>query len=114
MPAESEKLQGLDPLFGDKVRKVVADLEFKGWKIRIVWGKRSHEENMALVKKGYASRNSKHLTGHAVDLVDRNTGYSNDRSHQYYRDLENSAKRNGLLWGGNFSARWDPCHIEMP
>lgn len=114
MPADIDKLKGLDMLFADKVRKTVSELEFLGWNIRIVWGKRTLDENMALVKKGYASRNSKHLTGHAVDLIDRKTGYSNDRNHKYYKDLERLAKQNGLNWGGNFSARWDPCHIEMP
>ena len=114
MPVGMEKLQGLNFAFSEKIRKVVADMEFKGWNIRVVWGKRTPQENMALVRKGYASRNSKHLTGLAVDLIDRNTGYSNDRNHKYYKDLENIAKKHGLIWGGDFSGRWDPCHVEMP
>lgn len=71
-----EKLIGLDPRFKKKAEKIISEMEKKGWKIRIVWGKRTHKENEALVKKGVASRTSKHLVGKAVDMIDRNVGYS--------------------------------------
>lgn len=88
-------------------------MESKGWSIRIVWGVRTKAENDALVEKKLASPSSKHLKGRAVDLVDRQTGYSNDRNHKFYKDLSAIAKRLNLRWGGDFSSRWDPCHIEM-
>lgn len=87
-------------------------MENRGWNIRIVWGQRTKEENEVLVKKGVASRTSKHLSGEAVDLIDRKVGYSNNRNHKYYKDLSELAKKEGLAWGGNFTQRWDPCHIE--
>ena len=109
-----EKLDNLDPLFRDKVKDVVHDMELKGWHLRIIWGVRTSEENMLLVQQGVASPSSKHLSGRAVDVIDRMVGYSLDKMHPYYRDLESISKHHGLLWGGDFSSRCDPCHIELP
>ncbi len=107
-----EKLIGLDPIFKRKVKNVVLEMENRGWNIRIVWGKRTQKENDDLVKKGVASRASKHLSGEAADLIDRKVGYTMNRNHQYYKDLSELSKKDGLIWGGNFTQRWDPCHIE--
>jgi len=106
------KLSGLNPGFQVKVRAVVSNMEKRGWRIRIVWGKRTKSENDSLVKKGFASRTSKHLSGKAVDLIDRSVGYSSNKGHQYYKDLKDLANKEGLIWGGSFTQRWDPCHIE--
>ncbi len=107
-----EKLIGLEPIFKRKVKNVVIGMENRGWNIRIVWGKRTKKENDELVTKGVASKTSKHLPGKAVDLIDRKVGYSINRNHPYYKNLAELSKKEGLIWGGNFTQRWDPCHIE--
>lgn len=109
-----EKLQGLDPAFEAKARYVIIEMEKLGWQIRIVYGVRDYQENFRLYQKGFASLNSKHLDGKALDLIDRRVGYDNNPSHKYYQDLRKIAKSIGLVWGGEFMSRWDPCHIEMP
>ena len=109
-----EKMVGLNPIFRKKAGNVVTEMEKRGWKIRIVWGKRTKQENDELVAKGMASRTSQHLHGKGLDLIDRIVGYTNNKSHKFYKDLEELAKKEGLVWGGNFKSRWDPCHIEMP
>jgi hypothetical protein len=109
-----EKLQGLSAAFEAKARYVIIEMEKLGWHIRIVWGARTYAENQALVVTGDASSNSKHLTGEALDLVDRRVGYSSMHNHKYYLDLNRIAKSVGLVWGGDWISRWDPCHIEMP
>ncbi|MEK6749283.1 MAG: M15 family metallopeptidase [Pseudomonadota bacterium] len=109
-----EKLENLELLFREKVKRVIDNMERQNWSIRVIWGKRTEEENLLLVQQGVASRESKHLDGRAVDLIDRKIGYVHDRTHPFYRDLEKFAKEQGLKWGGDFSGRWDPCHIEMP
>ena len=81
--------------------------------LELFYGKRSYQENLALHDKGYASKNSLHLTGKAVDIIDTSVLYSNNHNHPYYQDLASAAKRYNVKWGGNFLARWDPCHIEM-
>ncbi len=114
MPVGMEKLYGLQPEFRNKVEKVISEMENRGWSIRIVWGLRTEEENLRLVRKGVASPTSKHLQGKAVDLIDRQTGYTENRDHKFYRDLSELARKHGLIWGGNFRTRWDPCHLEAP
>ncbi|MFY9268868.1 MAG: M15 family metallopeptidase [Candidatus Manganitrophaceae bacterium] len=109
-----EKLEGLNPVFKRKVENVIKKMEELGWRIRVVWGKRSQDENDALVKKKVASSKSKHLIGKAVDLIDRRIGYVDDPVHPFYKDLSRTAKEEGLIWGGDFHSRWDPCHIEIP
>jgi len=73
----------------------------------------SQEENDALGK--YASKNSKHLTGEAIDLIDMRLGYllgNENKNHKFFKDLEELANKYELKWGGNFKSRWDPHHIE--
>lgn len=112
MSIGNEKLTDLIPSFRKKVVDLISDMESKGWRIRIVWGRRSPSENAALVRAKVASKNSKHLLGKAVDLIDRSVGYSEDRNHPFYKDLEAASNKYGVRWGGDFSTRWDPCHIE--
>ncbi|RMG58732.1 MAG: M15 family peptidase [Gammaproteobacteria bacterium] len=114
MPIGIEKLYGLQPDFRTKVEKIIHEMEMRGWSIRIVWGARTYEENQRLVNKGVASPHSKHLLGKAVDLIDRKTGYTENRDHRFYKDLSELARKYGLIWGGNFRSRWDPCHLEAP
>ena len=88
------KLNSLQPNFAKKVRQVVCNMEKRGWRIRIVWGKRTKQENDALVRKGLASRHSKHLTGKACDLAERSLGNAmTNRNHKFYKDLEELATK---------------------
>ena len=109
-----EKLDNLDPAFVAKARYVVNEMEKSGWKIRIVWGMRSYEENKALADAGFAKRDSAHLTGRALDLIDQRLAYNFSPGHQYAQDLSRIAKSVGLIWGGDWISPWDPCHIELP
>lgn len=108
------KLSGLQPVFAKKVRQVVCNMEKRGWRIRIVQGKRTKQENDRLVRAGLASKHSKHLIGKGCDLAERTLGNAMvNRNHKFYKDLEELATKEGLIWGGNFKSRWDPCHIEI-
>lgn len=107
-----EKLQGLDPIFKMKAKRVIEKMQRKGWKLRVVWGKRTQKENDKLVKRGTASKTSKHLQGKAVDLINRVDPYSMRKDHPYYKDLEKACKEVGVTWGGKFKSRWDPTHFE--
>lgn len=109
----AEKLMTLSPAFEPKARAVVAWLFGRGWNLNIKWCLRSIEENMALYHQGYAALNSKHLTGDAMDIIDRRVAYGGLSDHPYYRDVQSAAHRYGLRWGGDFSGRWDPTHVEM-
>ena len=108
------KLNGLTANFRPKAEQVLDELNNKGYDLRIVWGKRTKQENDALVKQGKASKNSKHLTGEALDFINRIVGYDNANYPVYTADVGIAAKNAQVIWGGNFTTPWDPNHIENP
>ena len=108
----SEKLATLDPAFEPKARAVIADMIALGWHIRVEWGRRTKAENDAL--GGNASKNSLHLTGRALDILDERILYNIAPGDKYAVDLAGIAKKHGLRWGGSFMGRWDPTHVDMP
>jgi flagellum-specific peptidoglycan hydrolase FlgJ len=91
-----EKLQNLDPEFRKKAEQFIEKMQEKGWKMRVVWAKRTQEENDALVERGTASKTSKHLDGKGVDLVNRENPYPDDPDDPYYKDMEATAKEVGV------------------
>lgn len=112
MAEDDYKLNDLEPEFKSKVNKIIKELEADGFSLRVIWGKRTKEENDRLVEKGMASSESKHLHGKGVDLINRKIGYSEKRDEPYYKRLKELATKYNLIWGGDFSTRWDPNHIE--
>jgi hypothetical protein len=109
---DAEKLDTLSATCREPAGRVVDRMVDDGYDVRVVWGRRTPEENEVLVEKGLASPTSQHLTGDAVDLINRANPYPNDRSNPYYLDLRDAVGAEGLVWGGNFTSRWDPTHFE--
>lgn len=109
-----DKLEGLDPAFRPRAEQVLTDLAERGYRLRVVWGRRTQAENQLLVDQGVASPTSRHLDGQALDFVERSIGYDNANYPQYNAAVQQAAANAGLIWGGNFTTRWDPNHIEMP
>jgi len=106
------KLAGLNPDFRAKVERVLRELIDKGYPMRIVWGRRTQEENDRLHEEGKAIKNSKHLRGKALDIIHRIHAYrSTPENRQFWEDLRIAAEKQGLIWGGRFE-RYDPTHIE--
>jgi hypothetical protein len=108
----AEKLDTLSLTCHEPASRVVDRMVDKGYDVRVVWGQRTPEENQILVEEGLASPTSKHLTGDAVDLINRANPYPSDRNNPYYLDLRDAVSAEGLVWGGNFKSRWDPTHFE--
>jgi RHS repeat-associated protein len=116
---DADKLDTLDPTFKGPATRVVDRMVAEGYNTRVVWGRRTPEENEVLVEKGLASPTSKHLDGLAVDLINRADPYPNDPQNSYYLDLRDAVKAEGLIWGGYCwgnctTTRWDPTHFEAP
>jgi len=109
--SDKGKLDTIDSKFKSKVDKVFKELTDKGYNLRVVWGKRTLEQNNKLVAKGHAVKNSLHLKGLAVDFVERSIGYDNANHPQYVWDVLQAAENAGVTWGGYFN-KWDPNHIE--
>jgi RHS repeat-associated protein len=114
-----DRLENLDPEFREPAKRVVERMVDKGHNMRVLWGRRTQAENQVLVERGTASPTSKHLTGEAVDLINRANPYPNDPNNAYYLDLRDAAQKEGLVWGGFcwgdcVHNRWDPTHFEAP
>ena len=108
-----DKLDTLSKDFRPKAEEVLKELVERDYELRIIWGKRTKEENEKLVDTGNAIENSKHLTGNALDFVNRDIGYRNELAPEYTGAVEQAAKNAGVIWGGNFEDRYDPNHIEL-
>jgi RHS repeat-associated protein len=116
---DADKLNTLRRGFRERATRVVNRMVDEGYDVRVVWGRRTPEENQVLVEKGLASPASKHLTGDAVDLINRADPYPDDPATRYYLDLRDAVKKEGLVWGGDCwgncnTNRWDPTHFEAP
>ncbi|MGH7926441.1 MAG: hypothetical protein ACREQV_01420 [Candidatus Binatia bacterium] len=123
-----DKLEGLDPDFRVKAERVLYDLASSGRKLRIIFGLRDKATNDDLVDQGLATRDSKHLDGKALDVIDRSIGYANafgstEQSHTTWNNaIRDAAAAYGLAWGGDFyrynthtrkwEGRWDPNHVQ--
>jgi len=115
---DSVRLKGIHPVLAQKVNAIIIELEQKGWNPVIGSGLRTLKEQKKLLKKGYTTTlRSKHLTGRAVDIVDKRYGWSGKASNlnfQFWKDLGEAAKRQGLIWGGNWKTFKDVAHVQLP
>jgi peptidoglycan L-alanyl-D-glutamate endopeptidase CwlK len=113
-----DKLAGLEPAFRGKVVAILQELAGKGWKPFVAEGLRTQSQQDEKVRLGYSrTRNSRHLTGHAADIVDRRWGWGGpaaSTSHQFWQDLGTAARARGLTWGGDWRSFKDVAHIEVP
>lgn len=116
-----ERLQGVHP---DLVKVVKRALELTEYDFSVIEGVRSIETQRAYVEKGVSkTMNSRHLTGHAVDLypVGRPTPW--DRCHNVAAAMLAAAKELGIhvRWGGDFNENgrsddesfYDGPHFEL-
>ena len=112
-----KNLEGVHP----DLRKVVERaLEITEVDFAVIEGLRTEKEQRELVAKG-ASRtmNSRHLTGHAVDLAAWVNGSVSWYWHHYEKIAEAmkvAAEEMGvaLEWGGSWSSFKDGPHFQLP
>ena len=116
-----ESLVGVHP---DLVRVVKRAIELTEYDFSVIEGVRSIETQRAYVEKGVSWRmDSRHLTGHAVDLypVGRPTPWP--RCHNIKDAMFAAAKELGvsIRWGGDWDmdgdykdeAKYDGPHFEL-
>lgn len=108
-----ERLQGVHP---DLVKVVKRALELTEYDFSVIEGVRSIETQRAYVEKGVSkTMNSRHLTGHAVDLypVGRPTPWG--RCHNVAAAMLAASKELGIpvVWGGSWKSFVDKPHYEL-
>lgn len=111
------RLSGLHP---DLVKVVKRAVEISDMDFTVLEGLRSVERQRELVKKGASkTMNSRHLTGHAVDLAPLTNGSVTWDWPQYYK-LEKIVKRAAkdvnvtIEWGGDWKTFKDGPHWQLP
>ena len=113
-------LNNLKDVHPDLVKVVERALELTEVDFVVVEGVRTEEKQRQYVESGASkTMNSRHLTGHAVDLiawVDRTVNWS----LTYYEKIAASMKEAGrelgipVEWGGDWKTFKDGPHFQLP
>lgn len=111
-----EKLQGVDIRLVRLVEQAIKETTVD---FTVLEGLRTPERQQQLVNDGFSQTlKSKHLTGHAVDLVAIVNGkVSWDKEH--YPEIARAMKKAALeqkvkiRWGGDFKSFFDGPHFEL-
>jgi len=111
-------VSGLDQKFAPKVIDVLTELTEQGWQPRVAEGRRTAEQQREKVRTGRSkTMNSAHLRGFGADIIDSRYGWggqASDLNFQFWKDLGKAAKKQGLIWGGDWKSFPDVAHIEYP
>jgi peptidoglycan L-alanyl-D-glutamate endopeptidase CwlK len=115
-PRSEKNLAGVHPKLVSVVRRAadVSDIEFM-----VIEGLRTIERQKQLVAKGASkTMNSKHITGHAVDLapmVDGEIRWDWPLFHKLAPIIKQAAKDMGvnIVWGGDWRSFADGPHWEI-
>lgn len=111
------RLKGLHP---DLVKVVKRAAEISDLDFTVLEGMRTIERQRELVKKGASqTMNSRHLTGHAVDLAPLSNGVVSWDWPLYYKlekIVKKAAKDVGVTieWGGDWKKFKDGPHWQLP
>lgn len=115
-PKSEERLQGLHP---DLVKVLRRALEITKVDFAVVEGRRTVARQEALVAAGASkTMNSRHLTGHAVDIAPIIAGQVR-WDWPPFHDLAEAMKRAAgelgvaLVWGGDWKTFKDGPHFEL-
>lgn len=113
-----KNLAGLQADFRAKVIAILKELAGKGWKPVVAEGLRTKAQQRIKVQKGYSkTMNSRHLTGHAADIIDRRYGWGGPAANlnfAFWNDLGAAARARGLTWGGDWKSFKDVAHVQVP
>jgi len=115
-PRSEKNLAGVHPKLVAVVRRAadVSDIEFM-----VIEGLRTIDRQKQLVAKGASkTMNSKHITGHAVDLapmVDGEIRWDWPLFHKLAPIIKQAAKDMGvnIVWGGDWRSFADGPHWEI-
>lgn len=112
-----QNLIGVNP---DLRRVIQKSIEITEIDFVVIEGLRSEEKQHKLVEDGASQTyNSRHITGHAVDLAALPNGVLS-WEFKYYKILSEFVKKAAELedvkieWGGDWKSFKDGCHFQLP
>lgn len=112
-----KRLQGVHP---DLVKVVLRAAEITGQPFQVTEGLRTLSRQRELVRRGASkTMNSRHLSGHAVDVVAMIGGRVSWEVPLYYRiadAIKEAARELGVRieWGGDWRSFFDGPHFQLP
>lgn len=115
--ASESNLIGVHP---DLVKVVRRALELTPIDFKVIEGRRTLERQRELVKAGASQTlNSRHLTGHAVDMVPLPDGKVSWEWKYFYpmaEAMKQAAAELGIAveWGGHWTTFKDGPHFQLP
>jgi peptidoglycan L-alanyl-D-glutamate endopeptidase CwlK len=115
-PRSKQRLKGVHP---DLVKVVERAIEISTIDFTVLEGLRTPERQKALLEAGASQTlNSRHITGHAVDLgawVDNQVDWSWPLYHKIATAMKDAAKQEGvsIVWGGDWRNFKDGLHFEL-
>lgn len=115
-PRSQMRLKGVHP---DLVKVVERAIEITTVDFTVLEGLRDPMRQKRLVESGASQTlNSRHITGHAVDLgawVDEQVDWSWPLYHQIAAAMKTAAKELGvsIVWGGDWRTFKDGPHFEL-
>lgn len=112
------RLQGVHP---DLVRVIERAIEITGRDFAVIEGLRTPERQAQLVAEGKSmTERSRHLTGHAVDIVPYHNGRPDHVHWPAFWDLADYIKQAAhelnvpIEWGGDWQSFPDGAHWQLP
>jgi peptidoglycan L-alanyl-D-glutamate endopeptidase CwlK len=115
-PRSRQRLKGVHP---DLVKVVERAIEISTIDFTVLEGLRTPERQKTLLEAGASQTiNSRHITGHAVDLgawVDNQVDWSWPLYTKIATAMKDAAKQEGvsIVWGGDWRNFKDGLHFEL-
>ncbi|SET62833.1 peptidoglycan L-alanyl-D-glutamate endopeptidase CwlK [Nitrosomonas marina] len=120
--SQTKKLQSLNPVFRVKVQNVLDALTQRGFQPKIFFGWRSVSVQQELFNKGrskvrFSFHNAQNTDGtpnaYAADIIDKRWGWEKKaEDNGFWSALGEEAKKQGLVWGGDWTSFKDVAHIQ--
>lgn len=113
-------LSNLEGVHPDLVKVVKRAIELTQVDFTVIEGLRTKERQAQLLKeKKTTTKNSRHLTGHAVDLaawVDGTVSWNWDHYYKIAKAVKQAAKELNISieWGGEWRSFPDAPHWQLP
>ena len=113
-PRSRKNLSGVHP---DMVKVVEGAIDITGVDFAVIEGLRSRERQQELLNAGKSTTmNSRHITGHAVDMVPYPVDWDDlARFETMAAAMDQSADELGvpIIWGGDWKTFYDAPHFEL-
>lgn len=114
----TRSLQNLSGVHPDLVAIVEAAIKITGQDFIVIEGIRNINRQRELVKAGKSkTMNSRHITGHAVDLCPNPVDWNDkEKFHAVADAMKKAAKelKIPLEWGGDWTTFVDMPHFQLP